>query len=311
MQMSIKYPEKLSSSPAVASLRAERTIVKILQSLNWEVAHGSFFTDPTTQKPREVDISAERHWTKSSGRRQQYASVILKCEIKSVRDYHLVFAPRADREQSDSIQCIWMGYEDERLSAELEKAGLESEMINKLLIRFESIMSYPSGVIRPYRLLVDPLPAPVRSTAFRETNIGSEKDLETSVLWKATQSLNSAVQSDQNERLNNAFQDIRDDTQLAVRLRKNVYKVVSESITSKSNSISLYHPVIVTESKLWYLGGKVLVPIQWCRFCQVGIGSIDRWFDVVSIAHAKSYFHKLTHHYRSQMMRAGAKRDTY
>jgi len=81
---------KLQRSDALRSLTMEKEVVRRLRRLGWECVHSCYFKDLETTKLREIDVVAQRDWTKKLQGGSQVARVNLVIECKSVRGYHLL-----------------------------------------------------------------------------------------------------------------------------------------------------------------------------------------------------------------------------
>jgi hypothetical protein len=96
--------------------------------------------------------------------------------------------------EKEMLQHIWWGYDQDhspsRFEAIFEKSTLNSTIKTKAVKSLQNIL-YPNDRVLYYKAVPDPLPIPGFPT-FREMNIGSTKELDNSVLWKAFMSLNSA-----------------------------------------------------------------------------------------------------------------------
>jgi hypothetical protein len=214
---------------------------------------------------------------------------------------------RAVTFQDDNI--YWIGDEDEQRGAvteRLQKLGLESDKISRIIKQLAT-HSYPRQMMRLRRLLTQPFPAEINTCAFRETNIGGEKDLENSVLWKAGLSLRSITES-----LKEIARDINFEmVEMAVKYEQNErdkINAVLEFLREGVSALDLYHPIQITDACLWLVQDGKLQKIDWCRFVQTNAyGGGEWWFDVVNSNAFEKYASQMTRHYHQAFRKAKAK----
>lgn len=293
---------RLLKSDAVTSLRAEQEVVSAFKRLDWWfVEHAPYYRDKVTGKPREIDVLARRSWAKEGGRDSRHANLHVLIEVKSLKGYHLVFAPEADDYCQSHAQCGWVGDVKDRLPAVLSEGRVTPKLISQLTSRF-SELAYPGGTIVVGSLRVQPPQAQVYATAFRETNIGSDKELDNSVLWKAIQGLSSALDSYRQRQEDNFLSNLSLTLSWAVPEGKDVAGLVEHDFTSSVRSVTLYHPAVVVDARLWVSRGEELDEVEHAR---VYVPSPEkypaRWFDVVTRRSVGQWIDQLTAHYSSQL----------
>jgi hypothetical protein len=297
--------DRLEGSAAVTSLRAEQEVVHLLQELGWIVRHGAFYRDPVTSKLREIDVVARTAWGKEARGRRLSVALEIICEIKSVRGYHLVFAPYTLARPWDLAQREWIGYHHERLAATLASAGAPPEVVPYILEYFHRacfVRGDERG--RPHRLAMHPPEPTFRSSAFRETNVGTEKDLENSVLWRGIYSATSAVASARNRVVEHVLADAGGSIEYARHAAlKTAVAMVQSDIDGAAGHVELFHPVVVVDARLWESSGPYLREIPSCRFYRIGPDYSETWCDVVAAPEAAAYFKKLTAYYQSEAMK--------
>jgi hypothetical protein len=295
---------RLNSSVAIKSLLSEQSVVELLRSLGWRVTHGLYFLDPITTKPRELDVSAYRKWYYE--KRVQEFFLYIKCEVKTAKDYHLIFSPMVDSDLGDTAYLNWFGHEQQSLYKRITELNLPPQTIENLRLRISTYIHPPASSVRTHKLFIPPFPGQFRSTAFRETNIGSEKDLENSVLWRTLQGLDSALESSRRDLIKESFAKIFGTARFPDFIQMNDPEQLLDAIEMELDAVHIFHPVIIIESKLWFLDKKKLRPIPWCRFCRVAELGRHEWCDIVNSNSAKKYFAALTRYYNSKMKRLHA-----
>jgi hypothetical protein len=294
---------KLIGSPAFISLTSEQRIISTLRGLNWKAIHGCFYPDLKTEKLREIDVLAMQQW----GRKKSlgaHVNIELILEAKSAKGFHLLFSQLSEASSYRQINDEWIGREGtnhERVFQAIIKAGLDDEHATFILKKFQRL-AYPSrGGSRS--LGVMPRPAKVYASAFRETNIGGEKDLDSAVLWKASQSLSSAVAGLKEQYLTYCLDGwLIPEIEMAPALKRDPTAAAIETLDMLVRSSRLYHPVVVIDAPLWVAEGGDIQSIGWCRFEQLNTsGNSEWWFDVVHSSHFEQYARELTEYYQKEL----------
>ncbi len=307
--MSDDLKRKFLQSDAVSSLVSEQQIVAQLNRLSWSVSHGNFFIDPHTAKLREIDVVGRRWWQKKLKSGYKSIGLNLIVEVKSISGYHLVFAPISSSHYAAGAQREWVGYAGERggqLGDVLYRAGVEPRDIASISTDLREL-AYPNEMVTVSNLIVDPLPAPFVASAFRETNVGREKDLDVSVLWKAMQAVSGAVTAARVSYLEDRFDDLEGAIEYARWYGEDVSKAVVEELSDAVRRLELYHPIIVVDAKLWAADNGELTELPWCRFHQLSQDIWPpKWCDIVQMSASVDYLRELTKHYAANMRRVRA-----
>jgi hypothetical protein len=309
---------RLTNSTAFKSLSTEQQLTTLLASLKWEANQSTYYLDYSTGKYRELDVIASQYW-KSSENDKVKVSLKLIIEVKSLSGYHLLFSeaislPKYSRPR---LHYEYIGYladvpelgmnQKELLLDIVSKSGLKGTEVISFFERFEKAL-FPDEAIIPYDLAIKPFPDFLKASAFRETNIGGEKELDNSVLWKASQSLRSAVKSIKYDNIHNFHQDLGFVIEWALQTKQDPVNLAIEEAVGRASQLDLFHPIIVVDANLWSVDGLVLQSIESCRFLQVDHrGSIDWWADIVSLSNFPTYIENLTKYYRSSFRKVKAK----
>ena len=306
--------KRLLRSEAVASLASELQIANRFKEFGWSTAHGSFFVDPVTDKLRETDVLAKRSWQRGSYAERQMAHLDLVVEFKSIRGYHLVFAPSSFFPEYAPIEREWVGYASERSTHQthllnaLGRTNLEKNTVTSMLRRFFDLM-YPEGMMIVGDLVVDPPPAPFAASAYRETNIGGQKDLSASVLWKAVQTLSAFLEQARADYVTDSFDSVWLPVDYARSQKLDVVDTLLDDLAEIGRKVRLFHLIVVVDSPLWALDGSSLREFPWCRFHRLNQdGLMSTWYDVVHSEVLDEYLHLVTTHYDQKMKEAGAHR---
>lgn len=301
---------RLLGSSAFTSLTSEQKIMSTLESLKWKAFHGCFYPDLKTEKLREIDVLAIQKWERKAKPLGAYANVELVVEAKSAKGFHLLLSPLSQSSSDWQSNDEWLGYEGinhKRIFEAIRKAGLNDEQAALILKKFGRLA---------YRgrkhLTVRPHPAKVYVSAFRETNIGGEKDLESSVLWKAAQSLSSTIVGLKEQYLRFSLDGwLIPEIEMAPILKLNPVDAAIEILDMLVRFTHLYHPIVVIDALLWSVEKGNLKNIEWCRFEQLDTnGSSEWWFDVVHSTHFEKYAQELTQHYQKAFKKRRAQQVT-
>jgi hypothetical protein len=284
--------KKLLNSPAINSLKQELSIYNKFTKLGWEVDHSPYYTDSTTGKFREVDISARRYWIKK-GKKEFSFGVNFIVECKTINDYHVVFCNQCDGVYN--LEDDWIGEDSMNHYSEtiklLQKHNIKDSDIQETLNYFNKHL-YPKGRVRYGDYRLDSFEIPT-FCSFRETNIGMTKDMENSVVWKSYQSLYSVIRSYQA----NKFKDIDYElynienekylTTYEARLNE-----LKEELIYSSNHFELFHPVLVVESKLWDFNEDKIEELKYGRLVFQEMSGFSTWIDIVAHKHLDEYLQK-------------------
>jgi hypothetical protein len=291
---------RLSQSVSQNSLRAEQRIVSIIRNCGWHAEQSVYYTDSKTEKVREIDVLCQQLWKKKLKAGDLIARLFLLIEAKSTADYHLIFSNSQPQEELQSSNSYWIGYDYKGQDAIVKlmlEAGVSEEDISRTIKQLLDI-GFPQGYMRTAQLRIPPLTAPMYASAFRETNIGNEKELDNSVLWRALTALHSAVESIKSSRLNDILGDINRSVKYAPVLGYDSVDEVLDDYERAAQFIDLFHPIVVTESNMWSSTLVDLEEINWCRFVQVRpYGSSYWWADVVRANYFEAYVQNLIKYY--------------
>ena len=306
--------DKLLKSTSFASLRTEQRACNILKNLKWKAIHSAFYEDSVTNKIREIDVAAKQFWSFGNKPEALSISLWLLLECKTLKGYHLLFSPIAVPQlnfQSSSL-CSWIGYteknETEQIAKNLSEVGMSKMDIKKCFLAFDDI-AYPDGIVKITKVLVKPYPTDVCASSFAETNIGNEKDLDNSVLWRAFQSLSSVISSLRQRAFNNVIADLRLDASVALRGEYDVVEYITSTYKLRSSHVDIYHPVIVVDAELWSTEEESVKRLKWCRFIQHSpSGSKEWWCDVVNSIYFAAYAEDLTDFYNNALHNIGINR---
>jgi hypothetical protein len=202
--------------------------------------------------------------------------------------------------QPENNHSYWAGSNEKypinkRVDALIDK-GLSEIQASLIKKKLESI-AWPRHSMLPGRLCIPPPPSPVYSSSFRETNIGNDRDIDSSVMWKASKSLEAAMSSLVNE-LREFDEDLFIQFDMAIQDDRDPVEVILEHFNIYLSFVWIYHPIIVIDSQLWVTTGDDLERIQWCRFVEHNtFGHHGWWFDVVNSSYFSEFANYLTNYY--------------
>lgn len=285
---------KLLNSSAISSLNQELSIYGKFEKLGWKVSHSPYYSDPITEKFREVDVSARKFWKKNDKEDFSFGlNFIVEC--KSISNYQIVVCNEQIPEMGSYIENNWIGDDWSNHYSKaiklLEKHNIKPQDIQDSIKAFHKHL-YPNRLIRYIDYRLDSFEIPVYCS-FRETNIGNTKEMDNSVVWKAFQSLYSYI----NSHKINAWKDI--DFELydieneeLISTYESRLEALNESLIIESNHFELIHPVLVVESKLWELKENNLEELKYCRLLFQDISGFDTWIDIVNYQSLDEYLAK-------------------
>lgn len=308
---------KLKKSSAAQSLLMEQKIGKLLKKKKWEVVHSCYYTDTRENKVREIDLVGEQFWARKFDYiNPEIVNMYAVVECKTAKGFHLLFSPDISDNYPPRLHAQWIGDEEDttrlRLAEVLNSLNLGKTQVSKIIAHYNKIVysdeedNANDGEI----LSINIFPSTIQASAFRETNIGSEKDLEASVLWRAGLSLHSAISSLREDYLAGNMDDVKIIGEMETMYGTgDVVQEINKHFTLRSSSVIYYHPIVVVDCMLWAMSGSKIQQIDWCRLTQSNTtGFSDWWFDVVSFEHFDNYISSLTDFYKEQLLIKGAKR---
>jgi hypothetical protein len=297
---------RLLNCTAVQSLQTEQRVAHWLTGLRWHVEHSPFYRDADTGKLREIDVTAWRSGSRIIRRQPQSAVIELVIEVKTLRDYHLVFAPRTS--WNDGVRTIfggmdganseWIGRHGADVADSLEQARMTPDEIAAIMARFKRA----NGPRNAQHVNLPPPVPQYRAAAVRETNIGVDRELESSVLWKAILAIRSAIEASRKDIIQGQLSDILSHVAHARNLTGNIVDEIWDELRSSVRHIAVFHPIVILESRLWMSTPGQLTEIDVCRFYQHSGELSEFWCDVVTLRAAPAYLKGVTRHY-SRLMR--------
>lgn len=311
--MSTNIKDLLAKSDAATSLSIEGAVTASMMKHDWTVTQGAIYTDLKEAKLREIDVLARRVWrTKAEKRKTVFVVFVVEC--KTMRGYHLLFnGPSNPFLGFQSVGLAhWIGYSVRKHTAQirslLSERDYDRQEVVEVLKRLDKT-AFPSYMARVRGLLIQP--PPVNSfTAFRETNIGIDKELDNSVLWRAVSALDSCTSSLLADRMDGFFSEL--DTSIEQHEREGAHKIraFQWSFDHESRFVWLFHPVVVTDARLWSVVSGVPTELATARYLRSdGIHGINKWFDVVQRDHFDTYAQAVTSYYNKSFRRRRAYGD--
>ena len=288
------------------ALSLEVRVADKLRALGWNTSHSAFFRDVREQKDREIDVSAIRYWSRRRKKRSDSVHLHLLAECKTVEDGKLLFAPLPPSEEEQRPYRQWADLDDYAIRARffdmLTTAGLEQEQAARVLSRVHA-NSYPKGEsIFGDALQVLAPSVPLRVSAGREVMSKRER----SPLYDATQALYATIDGTANELFTFSIEEVRDRVVSAGSVRRKISEAVAAA-TNETTTLALFHPVVVTDSKLWLRqDGADPIEITSCRILQSRIVTeVVRWVDVVHESAFAAYAEQVSRWYEEQLADAG------
>ncbi|MES2703180.1 MAG: hypothetical protein V4649_11100 [Bacteroidota bacterium] len=307
--MNAEIVEKLQKSEAYLSFKAERRVQKITEENNWNTIRSAYFADPNSGKLREIDIVSRWHFEKKIYKNHELKlNITLLIECKSLSNYHIL-TDGAVAEYSCGNDNVWFGYDsynrNVRLLNILNKSSLppnEKAAIIDLLNKW----CFPGDA----SLFIDHRPQPFNDiscySSFRETNLGTTKELDSSVIWKSCLALTGAAVGYENSVWHSIESDLLSTIDYISTYKVN-YKRALKSLFypyQLLNYASL-HKVLVVDSFIWEAAGTIK-QLPYFRLIQKTIqGYTDSWVDIVHIDSFSDYLEKISKHYLTTLTATG------
>lgn len=310
--MNADIKTKLINSDSISNIFTELRVYELLKQNKWRVIHSPYYLDPETNKLRETDVCARQIWETKKGKIKLRFNLISEC--KSLKDYHILGTCLTDNLLTiTSYTEYWLGLESYKHYSSLKAILSKNPKFNTSLDKFINEVdkkAFPNDLMTISNLRFNkPLCDIPVCNSFKETNIGSEKNLENSVVWKAGLSLNSVIQSCINKNWKNLDSNLN-----AGYLYENLEEYTHNLwfyVESELNVLEVYHPVLIVDSNLWIIQEGQLIETPYFRLIQSNyLGHIKRWFDVVSLANSETYFETLTNELSKHCVIKKMKRTT-
>lgn len=309
MRDKLELKEILKNSEAFKSLQTEQAVADVLSRLGWHATQSPYYLDEKTGKSRELDVIAKRYWKAPRKSGDLTARVNVFVEVKSNSDFHILCAGPASQPYSFGNNEYWVGYSEparRKVEDQLGRFGLERAAVLKFLHKMERA-TFPKRRMRTSTLRIKPPPAENCFSAFRETNGKTEKDLDNSVLWRATSAVRSAVMSAQRELIDGLMLDLGMSLEISLRMEELPEEAVG-TIERHSHTINIYLPVVVIQSRIWSVLPQGPHEIKWARLIQYGTyGDSQDWVDVVNMDNVEEYFSGLNEYLERTFRKVRAK----
>ncbi len=300
---------KLRSNLSYASFQSEQSVAKLLANAGWLSTHGLYYNDPLTQKHREIDVVARQIWKRKLKVGEQLVRITVLVEVKSMKGFHLLIS-EYPAESEDFFQHIhWFG--DPRgkyleVVQGLDALGVKADEIDNLVRRLHQY-AYPGGRSRLWKMMIRPHPI-TTFTSFRETNLGTEKDLDNSVFWRASQNLRSAHANISDDIRKTHLDTLIGAAEFEASRSKDWISAVFWWAADRIDIVDIIHPIVVTDAKIWATLNGGPRNRGFARFgSHTYTGLMDWWCDLVNASHLERYIAKLTRHYFRHMQSAKAR----
>lgn len=308
---------KLQKSEGFNSLLLESNIKSKLDSFGWECLHSPYFEDYSTNKLREIDLVARKKYEGISHDQSQiFSDIVLLIESKSLSNYHIICDSETNKTHSFTDNSeIWMGLDhyqkNKKLIEILNKTELSKLQCKEVIDHFEK-RNFPDG-FSIFAEKKNPVFKDLKCfSTFRETNIGTTKELDNSVLWKAFQSLNAAKSGYENLIWELIESDLLNDINFAITFKEDLFKILNNSLSVTQRRLINIHKIVVLDAHLWTVNNQSIDHLKYFRLLLRNIhGNIENWIDVVNQDHLDEYLQKITHHYETSFFNSEMKAINY
>jgi hypothetical protein len=232
-------------------------------------------------------------------------SVNLVIECKTNPGYNIIAASSSRSAVSAALERVWV-VETDRLPLVLQaarNAGILYPTLNELR---KAIIDTAFDDARP-SFEVRPPDAAVHASAFVETNGGTTRELETSVLWRAVQALGSAVASLKAQWIDDMVEEIQVHRIVNEFMGDEPFDRIREYLVSRARHHKFFHPFVFIESPLWVLKGSDLEQTSSIRlqFQNAPPTSLS-WVDVVAMDQAEQTIETVSTYYFESFTRQDA-----
>lgn len=291
---------KLIGSHSFRSLQMESQVANLFPTKNWRTVNGCYFKDQKDYKVREVDCVSS--YVNHVNKPELLLRIHIVVECKTMKGYHVIVGSPTKADFFSTTHS-WFGQFKENkefIASLLAKKGLLSGTINSIMAPLNNYF-YPYEPERIADANIDPYTRGLCSSSFRETNSEVDKEFENSVIWKATQSLKSAIISFRYSANENTKDDIIE-CFTALR-RKDFIQEIERckfytQLEEQTNCLDIYHPVIVTDAQIWTAKDSKIERIDHFRFSETGLmDTMKWWYDVVSREHISAYIPVICRYY--------------
>jgi hypothetical protein len=299
--------EKLYGSSAVSSLNLETKVFDRFKELEWVVKHSPYYLDVQTNKFREIDITARKYW-RSGDSIDLSCSVNFVVECKTLKDYHIVVSNRLEHKVGNNLIPCWVGqdtYTHYSRTIELLRKHNVNDKKSKYVLRELNKFCYPDVTFRFYDYKLNSFDIPIFNS-FRETNIGTTKELDNSVVWKSFQSLYSCIEAYKEfvwDGIDYHLYDVERDEFVDEEEKA---EELLRFLILKARHMSYVHPLLVIESDLWEVTGRGLKKLKYLRLIFQQMFEGETWIDVVNKNYLEEYLKK-TEQYDAFLTKKGFK----
>jgi len=294
------YYDRLRSSTAVQSLASEQEIWRAVSTYeSADLRYPFYFTDSSTQKIRELDLYAEYHF--DSGIQNGTLNVVFLVECKSLSGFHLVLSKVQSRWPSSGsvlghvFSRRHYDFQEDVLRA-LEATGY-AYPIPLMRKRLEEITYSRQVTEEAGAKSSSYLPNAVESTSFRETNIGVDRELDNSVVWKSARALQdgrNAVLARSAIYARNAILPLRPSEQLISLDR------LEESFRQDIGSDTLVYPIISVGAPIHVFENNTLHEADHVRL-RIEVDDMGSfWVDVIRHSKFAECFAKILNHFQEE-----------
>ena len=306
--------EKLLASDAALSLEMETKVARAFRLAGWDTNQGVYYSDPISNKMREIDIYAHKTIGVTEGLGSPYVNFDFFCECKSLKQQHLLFIPDAADPYVRVIDNDWIGLGDHMTtivaklmsSLHLNDAATATKLMDYLEKR-----SYPSPGDRSlnYQINVAPPKVDIFAHAFRETDSAKTREEDTSVIWRSMLTLSSALSQRKKRDAENSLNWVfgpYEDLHMERSAGDIAYFIDLELLRTRC-----YHLVIFVKSNLWSLVNRKLKKIFAARLYISNIDSSTFCIDIVHEDYAEKYIAQSTKNLNQTIPKSLARIDKY
>ena len=311
--MSQPIINKLLRGEAFRTLEMETLVAERFRACGWPATVGTYYTDPITDKLREIDIRSSPTYplgSKSWRTGSPLINLSVFSECKTLEGFNVILASgKRDQYDVDKIVTFWVG-EDNGGLGELARivcrtADANSRLNASRTYKYLVSRAYPNDGRALRASFKLPLP-PVDFIAhgFRETRGGDVRSDDTSShIWSAIQSTLSVVKANQIRAKRTAIEWISDDNR-SFEGKEYVASIAANMFDAELARLVASHPVIFAKCKLWKRVAGSLQEVGSARLSFTSIDGPGFYVDLVNWERMGEYIEATTKHFDAHAHRS-------
>jgi hypothetical protein len=284
----------------------EDFVASCFRSRNWPAEQSVYFTDPETEKTREIDVMSRHLLTRPrrhEGLGMPLINLSILCECKSLSGWNVLLLkgkaqPLLEKREA-RIPYHWSGLEQHiRESIELISQDPAFHKCDRnLLHSYFYSRAYPDEKQLAYHMALLQPPVDLIATAFRATKGGADERESVNPIWSAIQSTLSATEAAKKQVISNTISTIvfpsygYEPTEIA----KQIAFFFDFELTRRV----FFHPVVFCKSRIFSIDGD-LADVGSVRILVRDLDFDFKYVDLVRFDSAEAYIDTMLAHFEKQ-----------